>query len=664
MSPATTAIATATISDVSSTTSTSTTVAAAKAAVADAIAAPTSAIAYQTIEVADLAATFADYVDLAVKSRGGKVLTTSDEWFAESHNLLTAAAPISRKGHFTPKGAWFDGWETRRHGPEYDWCVIQLGYPGTVAGFEVDTAFFTGNHSPFVSVEGFVASPSATVATGPEDVKNGTSGASVNGATSDQSFTVAVAASGAGAAAASLATVIPDTAEGWEQVQWTPILPKVALNPDSRHGFKLEVPTTQFFTHIRFRMFPDGGVARLRVYGKVHQVLPEDKADVFDLAAVGAGARVEAFSDAHFGHPSNLLLPGRGHDMSDGWETKRSRAPGHVDWSLIKLGVAGHPTLIEIDTAHYMGNPPKSVTLLGYTAEDTLQENPITLLSEAPVKPHRQHFFEIPSEVSSGPAVTSVKVVMIPDGGIKRVRVFGSQSWPANAIPANSPIGQRQPLPDEDTWNLLTIEAEPITKEAFAPWGQVIEVPTYDPNSIMVNQGTAQKFSHIGYFSNLRSYALNDEVIAANGNKSLDKACPSDHKPAVANIAIFQCYKPIETKDIGVRLLERHPYSSQMFVPMGGDGNGGFVVVVAKDRTSDGNPDLSTLKAFTVANSQGINYKPNVWHHPMIVTGRPVTFLTITHESGVGRDDCEEYWFKKEAATVGNQDGVAAVVRI
>jgi allantoicase len=579
--------------------------------------------------------------------------------------------------------------------------VIQLGYPGTVAGFEVDTAFFTGNHSPFVSVEGFVASPSATVATGSEDVKDGTSGVADNGAASDQSSTVAVAASGA---AAPLATVVPDTAEGWEQVQWTPILPKVALNPDSRHGFKLEVPTTQFFTHIRFRMFPDGGVARLRVYGNVHQVLPGDKADVFDLASVGAGARVESFSDAHFGHPSNLLLPGRGHDMSDGWETKRSRAPGHVDWSLIKyvsltfplifvnkliffkktnaivclvliifdpfilytirLGVAGHPTLIEIDTAHYMGNPPKSVTLLGYTADDTLQEKPIVLLSEAPVKPHRQHFFEIPSEVSSGPAVASVKVVMIPDGGIKRVRVFGSQSWPANAIPANSTIGQRQPLPDEDTWNLMTIEAEPITKEAFAPWGQVIEVPTYDPNSIKVNQGTAEKFSHIGHFSNLRSYALNDDVIVANGNKSLDKTCPEDHKPATANIAIFQCYKPVETKEIGVRLLERHAYSSQMFVPMGGDGNGGFVVVVAKDRTSDGNPDLSTLKAFTVANSQGINYKPNVWHHPMIVTGRPVTFLTITHESGVGRDDCEEYWFKKEAAAVGSQDGVAAVVRI
>ncbi|KAF9912675.1 Allantoicase [Linnemannia zychae] len=655
MSPATTAIATAIASDVS----TASTVAATKAAVCDAVAAPTAAIAYQTIEVADLAATFAEYVDLAVKTRGGKVLTTSDEWFAESHNLLTAAAPISRKGHFTPKGAWFDGWETRRHGPEFDWCVIQLGYPGTIAGFEVDTAFFTGNHSPFVSVEGFVVSPSATVAAGLEDVKaNGTSGVAANGATSDQSSTVSAVG-----AAASLATVVPDTAEGWEHVQWTPILPKVALNPDSRHGFKLEVPTTQFFTHIRFRMFPDGGVARLRVYGKVHQVLPKDKADVFDLAGVGAGARVDSFSDAHFGHPSNLLLPGRGHDMSDGWETKRSRAPGHVDWSLIKLGVAGHPTLIEIDTAHYMGNPPKSVTLLGFSDEDLLQEKPITLLNEVPVKPHRQHFFEIPSEVSSGPAISSVKVVMIPDGGIKRVRVFGSQSWPANAIPTNSPIGKRQALPDEDTWNLLTIEAEPITKEAFAPWGQVIEVPTYDPNSIKVNQGTAQKFSQIGQFSNLRSYALNDDAIVANGNKSLDKTCSPDLKPATANIAIFQCYKPVETKEIGVRLLERHSYSSQMFVPMGGDGNGGFVVVVAKDR-SDGNPDLSTLKAFTVTNSQGINYKPNVWHHPMIVTGRPVTFLTITHESGVGKDDCEEYWFKKEAAAVGNQDGIAAVVRI
>ncbi|KAI1315689.1 Allantoicase [Mortierella claussenii] len=281
--------------------------------------AATATIAYDIVPVEDIATTFADCVDLAVKTCGGKVLATSDEWFAEAHNLLTAAAPISRKGHFTPKGAWFDGWETRRHGPDYDWCVIQLGYPGTIAGFEVDTAFFTGNHSPFISVEGFVATagPSA-VAVSDSDAINATGDASVH------------------AAAAGASNVAPDTAEGWASVPWVPILPKVVLNPDSRHGFKLAQPTADYFTHLRFRMFPDGGVARLRVYGNVHQVLPADQGEVFDLAAVGSGGRVEAFSDAHFGHPSNLLLPCRGNDMSDGWETKRSRAPEHVDWCLIR----------------------------------------------------------------------------------------------------------------------------------------------------------------------------------------------------------------------------------------------------------------------------------------------------------------------------------------
>ncbi|KAF9202286.1 Allantoicase [Haplosporangium sp. Z 27] len=607
-----------------------------------------SAIAYDVVQVTELDTAFADYVDLAVKTRGGKVLYTSDEWFAESHNLLTAAAPISRKGHFTPKGAWFDGWETRRHGPNYDWCVIQLGYPGTIAGFEIDTAFFTGNHSPFVSVEGFVSTNSDVV-----DVD--VNGTDVAGSHHQQS---------SGEATAVPQTAVPDSEEGWANVHWVPILPKVALSPDSRHGFKLREATTSFFTHIRFRMFPDGGVSRLRVYGKVHKVLPEDKTEIFDLAAAGAGGRIEGFSDAHFGNPSNLLLPGRGHDMSDGWETKRSRAPGHVDWCLIRLATPGHPTLIEIDTAHYMGNPPKSVTLHGFIESDTQQENPIVLLNESPVKPHKQHFFEIPSSISSGPAISTVKVVMIPDGGIKRVRVFGSQSWPSKPLAESSPIGKRQPLPDENTWNLISIQAEPISKEAFEPWGQVVEVPLYDPNAIKVNQGTAQKFSDVGYFANWRSPALNHEAITKSTRKSLDKVAPSEVVTATANLAIFQCYKPIENPEIGVKLLERHPYSSQLFVPMGGDGNGGYVIVVAKDRLSDGKPDLGTLKAFTVKNSQGVNYKANVWHHPMIVTERPVTFLTITHESGVRKDDCEEYWFKKEAESVGSEDGVVAVVRI
>ncbi|KAG0046694.1 Allantoicase [Gryganskiella cystojenkinii] len=594
-----------------------------------------STINYQNVPTEKLDEAFGDFVDLAVKTCGGHVLVTSDEWFAETHNLLTAAAPISRKGHFTANGAWFDGWETRRHGSGFDWCVIQLGLPGTIAGFEIDTAFFTGNHSPLVSVEGFTAG-SATVAAG-DKVTDGEKG----GSEDDEQM--------------------PITAEDWAAIRWVPILPKVSLNPDSRHGFKLEQISTSFFTHVRFRMYPDGGVARLRVYGNVHKALPRDPAAVFDLAAVSSGARVEDFSDAHYGHPSNLLLPGRGHDMSDGWETKRSRAAGHIDWCHIKLGIAGHATLVEVDTAHYMGNPPKAVSVHGFTESDVLRENPIVLVSEAPVHPHRQHFFQIPESVSAGSRIDSVKVVMIPDGGIKRVRIYGSASWPASPLPKDSQIGKRWPLADEFTWNAARLQAEPITKEAFAPWGQVIEVPASDSNSVMINQGSAEKFSNVGQFVNWRSYALQDHV---DGSSALPDRSNPDIAPAKANIAILQCYRPTMTAEINVKLLERHPHSSQMFVPLGGDSNGGYVVVVAKDK-SDGTPDKRTLKAFTVNNSQGINYKPNVWHHPMVVTGRPVTFLTITHESGVGKDDTELHWFAKEGHSTSTEEGdVAAVVRL
>ncbi|KAG0235534.1 Allantoicase [Actinomortierella wolfii] len=614
---------------------------------------------HQPTEVQDLDSAFGEYIDLAVDRFGGKVLRTSDEWFAEASNLIKVAAPISRKGHFTAKGAWFDGWESKRHGASFDWTVIRLGYPGSIAGFEVDTAFFTGNHAPFVSVEGYTAKSVVSVAAASADgavndnkvaneLKEGLKGLQINDNRSSS---------------AGSSEYIEDsyTLEDWAEVEWTPILSKVALKPSSRHGFRLSQPTSSVFTHVRLCMYPDGGVARLRVYGKVCPILPKDKNEVFDLASIAAGAQVELYSDAHFGHPSNLLLPGRGTDMSDGWETKRSRSPGHHDWSLIRLGAAGHPTLIEIDTAHYMGNPPREVSLVGFEESDTEQAHPITLLDHVKVVPHRQHFFEIPEErlVIDGvrKTINKVKLTMIPDGGIKRLRVYGSQAWPPAPLPSHSTIGQRQPLPDEETWHLPIIQAEPITKEAFAPWGSVIEVPEYDPKAIKVNQGTAQKFSHLSYFVNWRPPS--DEFAGAE--KQIIKPRQDDVAPAQANIAIFQCYQPLAKPEVGVKLLERHPYSSQMFVPMGGDGNGGYVVVVAKDKYRDGTPDLSTLKAFTVKNSQGINYKPNVWHHPMIVTGKPVTFLTITHESGVAKDDCEEYWFTKES---GAEGGVAALVRL
>ncbi|KAG0092841.1 Allantoicase [Podila epicladia] len=201
----------------------------------------------------------------------------------------------------------------------------------------------------------------------------------------------------------------------------------------------------------------------------------------------------------------------------------------------------------------------------------------------------------------------------------------------------------------QQTLTLPVIQPKPITNENFERWGQVVRLPDADPNAVQVNQGTAQKFSHLAKFTNLRPAATD----SANPNPTL--------ATAEANIAIFKCYKPVQDPQFQIKLLERHSYSSQMFMPMGGDGNGSYVVVTAENGPDD-KPVLETLQAFRCNNTLGINYKPNVWHHPMIVVEKPVQFMTITYESGVGLEDCEEYWFTKEAG--GVQGGAAALINL
>ncbi|KAF9437508.1 Allantoicase [Entomortierella beljakovae] len=360
---------------------------------------------HTTVEAGKIEETFKDYTDLASSTVGGKVLTVTDEFFAPAENLINPKAPISQPGKFVSTGAWYDGWETRRHNTSYDWCVIQLGFAGTLAGFEIDTSFFTGNHAPFISVEGIKE----------DDIRKA--------ASRDH--------------------------EGWAEVTWTPILGKSALQPNARHGFVLEKPTEDYYTHIRLSNYPDGGVARIRAYGKVHEIHPENKYEIYDLAAALAGSSITDFSDAHYGHPSNLLLPGRGHDMSDGWETKRSRAPGHVDYAVIRLGQPGHVTNIEIDTAHYKGNAPRFVSIAGF---EIGSDEPVLLLDQVPVTPHRQHFFEVKGNLTEK-RLAKINVIMSPDGGIKRVRIWGASQLPA-VQPVGSLIGVRQELPDEHTWNV------------------------------------------------------------------------------------------------------------------------------------------------------------------------------------------------------------------
>lgn len=339
------------------------------------------------------------YTDVIGAKLGGKVLSFSDEWFAEAANLIVAAPPIRQPGKFTPAGAWYDGWETRRHNPEpADWVIFQLGVASAkILGVEIDTAFFNGNHAPAISVEG------AFVAEG-EDVAS---------------------------------------------AKWEEVIAKTECGPSQRHFFKREALTEKPYTHARLNMFPDGGIARFRLYGEPTPVFPADKSVEVDLAHVSSGGVAVAFSDQHFGSADNLLIPGRGHDMGDGWETKRSREAGHVDWVIVRLGAPGVVDRVVVDTAHFMGNFPQSITVHGLNAADVSGE--VTsdskewteIVPQSKTVRHTLHEYTRAGEAgvkeAEGEAVlnfdvlkatkdqvfTHAKLTIIPDGGVKRFRVFG-----------------------------------------------------------------------------------------------------------------------------------------------------------------------------------------------------------------------------------------------
>lgn len=313
------------------------------------------------------------YTDVVGEKLGGSVVAFSDEWFAAAENLIKAKAPIRDATRFTYAGAWYDGWETRRHNTEEaDWVVFKLGVASAqLVGCEVDTAFFNGNHAPFISVEG--------------------------------------------------ATLV---GEDIHAAHWDEIIPKMECGPSQRHFFARDALSKNAYTHVRLRMYPDGGIARFRLYGRVVAVRPADADALLDTASAVQGGVCTGFSDQHFGSADNLLLPGRGHDMSDGWETKRSRGADHVDWAVIKLG---HKTALErivVDTAHYRGNFPQYVRVEAIESQDECPgENAPwrEVVPKTKTGPDAEHEYH----VEGGAVATHVKLVMIPDGGVKRVRAWG-----------------------------------------------------------------------------------------------------------------------------------------------------------------------------------------------------------------------------------------------
>ena len=326
---------------------------------------------------------FTELIDLASERLGGTVLYANDEFFAPKENLLKASTPVFVEGKYTDLGKWMDGWESRRRRtPGFDWCVIRLGLPGTIRGVVVDTSHFKGNYPEQCSIEACAVDGRPTT----EQLIDGSQ-------------------------------------------QWTGILPRADLNGDSQKAFP--ITSDERWTHLRFNIHPDGGVARLRVYGEVvpqWNRLRQIGGDI-DLAAVENGGIVLTCSDMFFGHRHNLIMPGRAANMSDGWETKRRRSPGH-DWTIVKLGTAGRIRRLEVDTSWFKGNFPESCSLESCNAADvpieTMQDPAFTwksVLARTKLQAHTRHFLD---EVMETGTASHIRFNIFPDGGVSRLRVYGT----------------------------------------------------------------------------------------------------------------------------------------------------------------------------------------------------------------------------------------------
>ena len=321
---------------------------------------------------------FTELVDLAAEALGGTVISANDEFFAPKEALLKPTAAEWREGAYTERGKWMDGWETRRRRtPGYDWAIIHLGVRGIVRGVDIDTSFFRGNYPESASIEGcdLPGTPSAI------ELER-------------------------------------------QDLNWRTLLATSALAGDSHNKFAIEPAAP--VTHLRLNIFPDGGVARLRVYGEVAANFAAE-GPVVDLAAIENGGYSVVCSDMFFGHRQNLIMPGRSTHMGNGWETKRRRGPGH-DWTIIRLGKPGTISRVELDTDHFKGNAPDSCMLEYCDAEGADAESLAdptrkwkALVEQSKLQPHARHAFD----VIGATRATHVRLNIYPDGGVARLRLFG-----------------------------------------------------------------------------------------------------------------------------------------------------------------------------------------------------------------------------------------------
>tara|TARA_Y100000588_G_scaffold165049_2_gene179110 strand:+ start:3801 stop:4808 length:1008 start_codon:yes stop_codon:yes gene_type:complete len=316
-------------------------------------------------------------VNLASAKFGADAIYATDDFFADKSRMLAETEPIFIPDKYDENGKWMDGWESRRKREfGYDYCIVKLAFPGSIDVIVIDTSHFTGNYPPFASVD---------------------------------------------------ACTCPD----WdpdESTQWIEVLSKSPLKGNA--AFRYQVEHDKVFTHVRLNIYPDGGIARFKVFGRVHCLWKtRDPIQTYDLISLENGGRPVAWNDAHFGHPVNMLGHHRGVNMGDGWETHRRRESGN-DWCVLELGHIGKIEKIVVDTAHFKGNYPDCCSIQAANVANVSDEHltdestdwPL-LLPESKLSADAIHEF-VGEIVDIGP-ISHVRLNIFPDGGISRLRLFG-----------------------------------------------------------------------------------------------------------------------------------------------------------------------------------------------------------------------------------------------
>ena len=315
-------------------------------------------------------------INLADPRLGSKVIFKTDDFFASANRIINPNPPIFKDGVFDRHGKWMDGWETRRRRKKgFDYLIIKLGKPGRIFSVDIDTTHFSGNQPMYASLEACQNNKKLN-----------------------------------------------------SNSKWSKILNYKKLRPNKNHKFSIK--NKSIFTHVKLNIYPDGGVARLRLYGEIETKNINYGSKTVNLTSMLNGASIVGCNNEHFGRAENVLSPGKGKNMGDGWETRRSRGK-NFDWLIIKMGRTGKINKIEIDTHHFKGNYPDRCSVQGIFIPKKLSNNSIvkksnkwkTLVNKAKLHPHKKHNFKIKTPKTN--KVNYIRINIYPDGGISRIRTFG-----------------------------------------------------------------------------------------------------------------------------------------------------------------------------------------------------------------------------------------------